>query len=327
MAGGRLLDPSSDDYRRVAGLIRSAHRAVGATQTQWWNGQIALLRTLSSTRSRVDLDGTIHVHPRHVLGALREHDLSASRAASYDVVREALRMAGPTGLTSRPNQPLDQALPANYGGLDRALAEQRAQEITAAVMAENGLPHLTTSTEVTSTAYAAAARGLVDRLTEACDRPREEVFDEVLRSEKTNRWVSAIVMVAEAQRPGLLDAMKLHGRDLNLMEEHRAAGRQWARLGTPPGREDLTATSRGYEIGRDTGGLLAGAGRAAGIVASAGLDLNPRPEPRSAASATRELTPDELLGPQVSPTGTPTTTSTAPAVRPTPERPEHQTGK
>lgn len=312
MARGRLLDPTSDEYRLIAGLTRSAFRMVGAGNTHGWNGGIRVLPRLSRTSSEVDLDGTISLHPRH-LAALQHNgagDLQASRDASYEVVREALRLAGPAEVKRTPNQPLDQALPVNQRELDQALTAQRAAEITERAMAENAMPYL--GTPFPSTMHTVAVRGLVDRLAEACDRSRDGVLDELIRSPKHSRWVGAIAMVAESERPGLMDAMEAAGDDLDLMEEHRAAGRLWARLGSPRAVTDPDGERSAYAIGRDTGGLLANAGKGAAEIGAAGLDEFADLESREslaeetagaagAAGAAREPSPADVLGAQPPP--------------------------
>ncbi|HWD83962.1 MAG TPA: hypothetical protein VG497_33905 [Kribbella sp.] len=302
MARGRLLDRTSDEYRLIAGLISSAHRTVGATDSQWWNHRIGVLPRLSRIRSQVELDGTISLHPRHVIAALQRNgagDLQASRDASYEVVRQALRLAGPAEVKRTPDQPLDQALPVNERDLDQALTAYRAAEITQHAMAQNAMPYLGTPFEPTT--HTVAVRGLVDRLAEACDRPRDGVADELLRSPKHGRWIAAIAIVAESERPGLLDAMEAEGLDLDLMEEHRAAGRQWARLGAARPVTSPAAETSAYQIGRDTGGLLVVAGKGAADTGAAEFEELEAFESPVEEAAVREPSPAEVLGAQAPP--------------------------
>ncbi|MGZ0146322.1 hypothetical protein ACXJJ3_04575 [Kribbella sp. WER1] len=268
----RQLDPTSDEYRLVAGLIRSAHRMVGATDNSWWNNRVGVLPRLSRTRSQVDLDGTLSLHPRYV-AALRRNgadDVQASRDASYEVVRGALRLVGEAEVTPTPGRTLDQALPANQRDLDQALTAQRASEITERAMAENAMPYSGAPFEATT--HTAAVRGLGDRLGEACGVPRDEALDQLIRSPKHSRWVTAIAMVAEAEDPGLLEAMEANDEDLDLSVENRDAGRQWARLGADRAVMSPGADAAAYQIGRDTGGLLTTAGKAAAEVGAEALE-------------------------------------------------------
>ena len=346
MADGRLLDPSSGEYRIVAGLIRSAHQTVGTTGQQWWNGRIGVLPATSRTRSRADLDGTIQLHPRHVIAPLRRAEAGgrdrwwypkATRDASYNVIYEGLRMAGPTGLKPGANQSLDRALPAGDRSLDRALNEQLTYEIAERVMAENGLadafeadpPEAANSgygfsagmlqpfrINPLSTPSTAAARGLVDGLADATDRSPQLVLGTLAQSRKTERWSLAVSMVAETEQRGVLDALKANGLAVDFTEVSRAAGREWARLN---GHQSLTistvkaADDWGYAIGRDTAGVLVKAGKGLAEVGSRvpqrGVTEVQKP------AATRELSPDEVLGPQVSPAGTPTATGATSASR------------
>jgi hypothetical protein len=355
----RLLDPASEDYRIVAGLIRSAHEAVGAPENQWWNGNVGVLATTSRTRSRADLDGTIQVHPRHVIAPLHRaigggHDRwwnpKATRDAAYSVIYEGLRMAGPTGLEPKVNQPLDQpldrALPAGDRSLDRALNEQLTYEITEAVMAANGLGDayqadapetalgghglsaglLTSSVfrlNQVSTAPTAAARGLVDGLADATARPRQLVFNTLVQSVKTDRFGLAVTVVAETQQRGVLAAIEARGLEIDVTGVHRAAGREWARLSSMRVHTISTieaAEKWGYAIGQDTAGVLVTAGNGLAELGSS----TPEQDVVAEQPIARELTPDEVLGPQASPTGTPSTAGSAPAQRTGAERSGNQ---
>ncbi|MGW7685878.1 hypothetical protein ACWGID_34355 [Kribbella sp. NPDC054772] len=357
MADGRQLDPSSDEYRIVAGLIRSAHESVGVTDSHWWNGRVGVLPTTSRTYSRTDRDGTIHLHPRNVIAPLRRagaggHDRwwnpKATRDASYSVIYEALRVASPTSARGEANKPLDSALPAGVRDLDRALTEQRTYEIAEHVMTQNGLgdayepdapevalgghglsagPLNTSAFRLNnlSTVSTAAARGLVDGITDATGIPRDRVFDTLLRSAKGNRWAFATSLVAESRHRGVVTELAAKGIDVDATEVQRAAGREWARTSSFRKLTISTieaAEQYGYAIGQD----------AAGVVIKAGQDLaaiEPENVERSGADLSkpvtiRELSPAEVLAPQTPPTGTPSAPGTAATQRSGAERPEHQ---
>jgi hypothetical protein len=357
---GPELDRSSPAYRQIDALISAAHRTVGA-RTPWWNGTIKQLGRLDAGRSRTDLDGTILLH-RNVIKELGEavgRTPQKTRNAAYDVVYEALRTAGPHDLSPRPGNALDKSLPANQRKLDQALAAERAAQLTESVMATAGMPeaYLATPIERTDAGRGlpadqagsgrfaadpelatprAGVRGLVDRLAEARDEPVEQarahVYDELIRSPKPNRWITAISSAAEAQRPGLHATMEAMDWEPDQEHAHYAAGRQWARINSTepiiPARSGAArsgATRSGaeqaaYQIGRDTGGVLVQAANAA--VRSVPGD--PEPRPVEAASPPREVTPAELLAaqtpPGANPSGAAPTASTHTASAPDPAK-------
>ena len=299
-----VLDRSWDEYRLVAGLIKSAHRRIGATESRRWNGEIGLLSGLG--RSRSDVDGTIHLHRRAVIDALMRTRAPwwyghAARDAAYNVVYEALRQASDSE-ASRKFYSLDDALPRGARSLDHALAQQRTYEITEAVLADNGLAHVY-STEVPETirggpiasrdnafgsatnaaAARGAARGLVDGLAAAGSHHRDEVFDALLNHPKSQRWGLALDLLAERHGPAL--RAKLAAEPHLVTEVSKRADIEWGRLdsGWPrPGFED--APDFGYAVGRDTVKLVM---RSASYLAE-----------QSAREATRELTPQEVFGGQ-----------------------------
>jgi hypothetical protein len=335
---GRDLDDSSAAYVQIKALIEAAHRAVGANHP-WWNRTIKQQGMRDKGRSQTDLDGTIRLH-KDVIKALGQgvgRDPQAAREAAYRVVYEALRTAGPHDptLPPRPNEALDKALPANQGQLDRALAAQRAEEITEPVMAAAGMgeAYLATPLERTDAGRGrpadqvranrfspdaelatarAAARGLVDRLAEASDKPREQAraraFDALITSPKPDRWIIAVGTLAEDARPRLLD--RPEAAEVDLGDAHRAANQQWARVGSArpvvPGRSD-TAEEVAYQVGRDTGGVLVQAAKA--VVRSIPGGSAPEPQRVEAAPPPRELTPAELLGAQTPPDNRPAGTA------------------
>ncbi|MGW6275918.1 hypothetical protein [Kribbella sp. NPDC055071] len=362
---GPELDKSSAAYRQIQALISAAHRTVGAG-TPWWNGTIKRLGRMDTGRSRTDLDGTILLHRNVIkeLGQAVGRTPQEARNAAYDVVSEALRTAGPHDLSPRPGNALDKSLPANPGKLDRALAAERAAQLTESVMAAAGMSeaYLASPIERTdagrglpadrawSARFAAdpelalpraGVRGLVDRLAEARDEPLEQarahVYDELIRSPKANRWITAINSVAEARRPGLHATMEAMDWEPDQEDAYYAAGRQWARINaTEPlipartgarrsgarrsGADASAGEQAAYQVGRDTGGVLVLAADAA--VRSVPGGPEPEPRPVEAASPPHEVTPAELLAaqtpPATNPSGAAPTASTYTAAAPDP---------
>ena len=300
-----LLDPSSDAYRVVAGIIESAHRRVGASESHRWNGQIGLLSGLG--RSRSDVDGTIHLHHRAVIDALTRTqapwwNAHAARDAAYYVVHEALRQASDSE-SSRRGTPLDVALPRGARSLDHALAQQRTYEVIEAVLADNGMAHVY-STEVPgairggplasrdnafgpttrSAAATGAARGLVDGLESAGKQSRNDVFDALLNHPKSQRWGLALALVAEQHGPAL--KAKLAAEPHLVTQVSKRADIEWGRLETSSPKPGFAgAPDFGYAIGFDTVKMVA---RSASYLAG-----------QPAREAARELTPGEVLGAQV----------------------------
>lgn len=318
-----LLDPSSEEYRVVAGIIRSAHRRIGATESHRWNGDIGVLSTLSRQRSRSDLDGTIHLHPRNVINPLtRAHAGGgerwwyprAARDAAYNVIYEALRHSSRPDLKPAPAEPgksLDSALRPGARSLDMALAEQRTYEITEAIMSENDLAQaysedppeaatvgghgpatgMPTPFRLTtwSTTATAAARGFVDGVQDASGLGREEVFDSLLTEAKASRWSLAFKLVTDQHHPGLLSDLP-PGTQLSVYQEvSRQATSEWNR-GASPRRLMITtveaATEWGYAIGRETADLVVDMAQA----------LDKLPTAVLTQEQARESAPDELEG-------------------------------
>jgi hypothetical protein len=228
-----LLDPSSAEYRVVAGIIESAHRRVGATRSQRWNGDLGVLSPLSRQRSRSDLDGTIHLHPRNVIGPLtRAHGGAggrwwyprAARDAAYNVIYEALRQSSRPSVRAKDyeaGKPLDSELAFIDRNLDKALAEQRTYEIAEAVLGDNGMPHVYVEdppeaaalgghglsrgmmspfrVNIANTTETAGVRGFVDGLAAATGRDRDEVFGNLITEAKGSRWSRALQMAADPE--------------------------------------------------------------------------------------------------------------------------------
>ncbi|MEI8406242.1 MULTISPECIES: hypothetical protein [unclassified Kribbella] len=339
-----LLDRSSEEYRVVAGLIRSAQRRVGATESQRWNGDIAVLSPLSRQRSRSDLDGTIHLHPRNVIGPLMRAQAGqggrwwyprAARDAAYNVIYEALRQSSKTAVDPPPAEPgksLDSVLAPGARSLDMALAEQRTYEITHAVMSDNGMAHAYSDDPPEATAIAghglsagavtpfrltpfsttttAAARGFVDGVQAASGLDHEEVFDRLLTEAKGSRWSQAFKLVADQRHPGLLSELPAERQMAVYRDVSRQAVREWSRESSARRVTISTvdaASEWGYAIGRDTADLVVGLAQ--------DLDKPAAAEPTEEASrstAHREMSPSEIFGAQA-----PLTAVTRPSSTPT----------
>ncbi|NUR99170.1 MAG: hypothetical protein HOV67_28420, partial [Kribbellaceae bacterium] len=250
---------------------------------------------------------------------------------------------------STPNQPLDRALPYDVRSLDRALNEQLTYEIAEKVMTANGLGdayeadapetalggHGITAGPLTSavfrinqvsTAPTAAARGLVDGLAEAAGRPRQRLFNGMVQSLKTDRWGLGLNVVAESLHPGVLDVLEARGLLVDPTEVRREAGRAGAKvtsLRIHTISTILAADERGYAVGLETADVLARAGKGLADLGSKASELQVAVE-QPAQAATRELSPNDVLGPQVSPGGKPSTAGATPAQRAGAERPDHQ---
>lgn len=327
-----LLDPSSAEYRIVSGIIESAHRRVGAAGSQRWNGDLGVLSTLSRQRSRSDLDGTIHLHPRNVIGPLtRAHGGAgerwwyprAARDAAYNVIYEALRQSSRPSVRVRDyeaGKPLDAGLAFTDRSLDKALAEQRTYEIAEAVLGDNGMAHVYVEdppeaaalgghglskgmispfrVNPASTAQTAAARGFVDGLAAATGRDRDEVFDNLIAEAKGSRWSRALEIAAD---PAVFSTLSPEQRSSAYTEASRHAAQQWSRLSSFRGLAISTvdaANQWGYAIGGDTAAVVVE--RAGGLAAP--IAAEPQQAVESPAT-TREVSPSELFGAQAPLTG------------------------
>ncbi|MET9272402.1 hypothetical protein [Kribbella sp. NPDC003557] len=293
-----LLDPSSDEYRTIAGLIQAAHRRVGGTASQRWNGAIGVLPTLSRQRSRSDLDGTIRLHTRNVIAPLvrasggadaRWWYPRAARDAAYNVIYEALRQSSEPALRpveAKPGQALNDVLAPSARGLDQALCEQRTYEIAEQVLAENGLGHVyvedppeaaalgghglsagmvtpfrLTPTSVTATA---AVRGFVDEVHAHCGGGRDELVDMLVTQPKGSRWSLAAALVAEHQHPGATSELDTERAVAVYGALSRDAAHEWSRLTSLRAATISTvdaATHWGHAIGRDTATRVVAAGK------------------------------------------------------------------
>jgi hypothetical protein len=283
----KLLDPSSGAYQVVAGIIEATHRRIGAKSSRW-NGDINRLAAFGRKRSESDLDGTIHLHPRTVINRLTRAQAgegagwlypTAARDAAYNVIYEALRQtSSPTSRTLRgPGTPIYSVLDNPTIRLDEALCEQRAYEITKAVLSDNGLAHLYSEDApetaqlaghglaagwigfrlngMSSTTLTSAARGFVDGLDAATAIGRDKVFDSLIRAKKSERWVAAFLTVADRHHPDLLSELPAKQRSSIFAEVNQQVCGEWKRVqsnrlllvGTIPAAEQ-----RGYAIGRDT---------------------------------------------------------------------------
>ncbi|GAB2641246.1 hypothetical protein [Kribbella swartbergensis] len=327
-----LLDPSSAEYRVVAGIIASAHRRVGATRSHRWNGDIGVLPTLSRQRSQADLDGTIHLHPRNVIGPLmRAHGGAggrwwyprAARDAAYNVIYEALRQSSKPSV--RPTdydagKPLDGGLALNARTLDQSLAEQRTYEIAEAVLGDNGMAqvyvedppeaaglggHGLSSGMVTpfrvnprATTATAGVRGFVDGLAAATGRGRDEVFDRLITEAKGSRWSLALQLVAD---PEVFSRLSSEQRSSAYSEASRHAAQEWSRLSSFRSITISTveaAEQWGYSIGLETADTV--------VKQANGLPTPVTAEPAQALRApagNRELSPNDVLGAQAPLTG------------------------
>ncbi|WP_433168839.1 hypothetical protein [Kribbella sp. CA-247076] len=350
-----LLDPSSDAYRVVAGLIESTHRRVGATRSQRWNGDIDVLSTVARQRSRSDLDGTIHLHPRNVLDPLTRADGGrdarwwyprAARDAAYTVIYEALRQSSrSTTAAVDATGTLDSGLPPAARSLDQALAEQRAYEIAADVLTENGLAEVYVEDPPEAAAInghglargmagpfrvnpgsetrTAAARGFVERVADAADRGRDDVFDSLLTQAKQSRWSLAFKLVADKDHPGVLSGLAPEAAEAVYKDASRQAVLEWSRLSS---LRPLTITSVGPA---ESWGADVGRAAADSVIRSAHTLGEARPDAAAVSAGRRELSPGDVLRAQAPLTTAkrldpgPTASPAAPT-QPQPDRGRHQ---